>query len=65
MTWAKFDDKAYKKERVQALTDEQFRFWVQAIMFANDSITDGWIQEKDFPIITHGLGWSFEKCKQI
>lgn len=41
MTWIKLDDKAPRHPKVASLTDRAFRWWIMALCYASEFLTDG------------------------
>lgn len=41
MTWIKLDDKCPRHPKVAGLSDRAFRWWVQALCYASEFLTDG------------------------
>lgn len=41
MTWIKLDDKCPRHPKVAGLTDRSFRWWVHALCYASEFLTDG------------------------
>src|SRR5438045_1471987 len=41
MTWARLDDSFYRNRKVRGLSDKEFRFYVNALSYCADQLTDG------------------------